>query len=262
MPNSSTLKVLCVHSFAFHGTASTKAVMSLLGSQVLPVPSLLLSGLTNLPGIVKREVPFQELLASTFQLAEDLTQQLILYIGYLGSPKQVDILLGEIQSHRDIIQHILVDPVSGDHGKTYVPAEIISAWPKLLEVADWCTPNITEVKLLSGLPLSSATPLDTYIQAFRDRFPNLSTLITSLKEEGDIGISASHEEQSFTYWHEELSQHFGGTGDVFASQFIRYYFLSGYPLKHSVEQAADDTLAIIEGSIDKGSKELLIYPFS
>ncbi|MEL6191281.1 MAG: bifunctional hydroxymethylpyrimidine kinase/phosphomethylpyrimidine kinase [Bacteroidota bacterium] len=262
MGKTPNLKVLCVHSYAVHRTASSKAALSLLGSHLLPVPSLMLSGLTNLDAVFKFEIPFEELLKATFRHAQQFNQRLILFIGYLGKPEQVDILLECIEEHKHIIDHILVDPVSGDHDRRYVPEEIIQAWPKLLSIADWSTPNLTEVKLLSGLSTEEDHTEQAFITAFRDRFPNLSTIITSLSGDGQIGISVTHRDSSFTHWHEKLSQNFGGTGDVFSSQFIRYFFLQKMGLDESVEKAAEDTLAIVKSSIEAESKELLIYPFS
>ena len=145
------MKILAVHSFAIHGTASMKAVISLLGTRVLPVPSLYLTGLTNIPGIIKTQTAFEELFMGCLQLSQSRKEALILYIGYLGSKEQVDCILKGIEAYRDIIIEIVVDPVSGDHGKTYVDMEVWKAWPQLLYQADWALPNYTELKLHAGV---------------------------------------------------------------------------------------------------------------
>jgi len=71
---------LAISSFAVHGTASLKTFISLLGDKILPVPSLLLNGLTNMTMVKKFDTPFRELLQSTFEVAVNRELDLILYI--------------------------------------------------------------------------------------------------------------------------------------------------------------------------------------
>jgi len=255
-------KILVIHSFAIHGTASMKVMLSVLGSRILPVPSLLLTGLTNIPGIVKTNVAFQELLEGSLAIARQQQNRLIFYVGYLGSVEQAEIILNMIDTHRDIIDWVVVDPVSGDHGRTYVPQSIIEVWPRLLAQADWALPNYTEVQLLSKIAIQEHVSPKIYLEAFQKQFPNLSFLTTSFPDPSQIGIYIHHEDNDSTYFHERLPQFFGGTGDVFASLFIQTYFLESLSLAESVEEAANGTLKVLKKAIAANSHELLIYPHS
>lgn len=254
----SSLRVLAVHSYAVQGTASLKASISILGSAVLPVPSLILSGLTNLPGIVKTQVPFQELLYGSLDLAKIRNQKLILYIGYLGSTEQVKIIERAITDYRDIIREIVVDPVTGDHGRLYVPEEILESWPRLLSLADWALPNITEVCIYSGLEPSAS--IEEHIQAFRERFTELSSIVTSLPCKEGICLELYHQCELFRHTHRKLTKNYGGSGDSFAADFIKGYYFLKLSARDAMVRAAEKTISYMELSIAKGSDDLEIIP--
>ena len=252
------MKILAVHSFAVHGTASLKVMLSLLGSRILPVPSLYLSGLTNIPGHLKTVVDTESLLRSSLEIAEKREEKLILFVGYLGNAAQVAAILRLIETHKDLIHQLVVDPVCGDHGKAYVSEEIIDAWPQLLEKADWALPNYTEVQLLSGLPIQAETPTSSYLLAFHQRFPRLSFVGTSLPHPEKIKLSMFHQGQEYDFAHEKLQPHFGGTGDVFASHFLQHLFLHSSSPFMAMRQAAMETVAIIRRSIQAGGQDLVL----
>ena len=254
------MKILCVHSFAVHGTASMKAMMSILGTRILPVPSLYLSGLTNIPGFVKTEIAFEELFFSSLDIARKRKEKIILYVGYLGNANQSEIILRGLAEYEDIIQEVLVDPVSGDHGKLYVPQEVLDAWPKLLEKADWAFPNFTELCLLTEDANLEEGSSQEALAAFHQRFPNLSFVATSLPAENQIKLGLMHEDQMVLFQHKRVEAHYGGTGDVFASYFLFFAFLRKMPHGKAMEKAAMQTLRIIERSQAALSPDLLIFP--
>lgn len=253
------MKLLAVHSFAVHGTASLKAFLSILGTRVLPVPSLYLSGLTNLPGIVKAQVELLPLLESSLDLARLRGDRLVLYVGYLGHPTQVDGILSCLDRYQDLIHAVVVDPVSGDHGRPYVPTEIIEVWPRLLQRADWALPNFTELQLYSGLPPESHAP-QVYLDAFAQRFPQLNFVATSLPLPPHLGAYLWHQQQGHTLQHERLPRNYGGSGDVFAAYFFRYYFFEGQPVRQAMQSAIDRIIAILRHSLAEESPDLILRP--
>lgn len=257
---SASLRVLTIHSFAIHGTASIKAVISILGSKVLPVPSLILTGLTNIPNIVKMPVDFSLLWMNCLQLVRQRKQKIILYIGYLGNPEQVAWILKGIQENRDLIHAIVVDPVSGDHGRIYVPEAIVNSWPSLIAEADWILPNFTELKLYSGLGLNENLETIAYIQAFREKYPNVSLLITSIYNGDTIESILIHKGKTKYFSKKRIPQDFGGTGDTFAAHFIRAYFYEGLTADKAVEKASVNTSIYMQDSINYQSDELMILP--
>ena len=256
----SGLKILAVHSYAIHGTASMKAFISILGSRLLPVPSIVLTGLTNISGFKKTAVAFEDLLLGSLELARQQGQKILFYVGYLGNPQQAEIILKGIEDYADCIEQVLVDPVSGDHGRVYVPPEIVAVWPSLLKVAHWAFPNYTELQLLSGIENISNHQTPEFFHAFVQRFPNLSVIATSLPGNKHLEIGLHHRGNSKFIPITQLPQNYGGTGDVFAAIFVQKHLVQGATLERSLQIAAAETAKAIQFSIDQNSTELLIYP--
>jgi pyridoxine kinase len=248
---------LAVSSFAVHGTASLKTFITLLGEKILPVPSLLLNGLTNMSLVQKFATPFEELMRGTFDLAADRDLDLILYIGYLGNAGQADIILKMIETHRSRIKTIITDPVCGDHGRKYVPDEVIARWPEIISVSDMVFPNLTEIRILTGHEPDDGYD-EIYIEQFQKLFPATHLVVTSIKTgEGTIGIR-SYGKEHFSYSHPILPKNYGGSGDAFLALFIQNHFYKRHSFNDALKLAADQTRRIIKNSIDMDSDDLLL----
>jgi len=249
--------VLAIGSFAVHGTASLKTFITILGEKVLPVPSLLLNGLTNMSLVKKFEPPFRDLLQSTLELAVSRELDLILYIGYLGKAEQADIIVEMISTYRGSIKTIITDPVCGDHGRTYVPQEVIDRWPEIISYSDIVFPNVTELKLLTGNNLDSPNAVSDYAGQFKKLYPSSKLVITSIVEGGNTGIQ-SFSDEAFQYTLRWLPKNYGGSGDAFVALFILNHFYRLRPFNEALKVAADQTYAMIKNSIEKGSDDLVL----
>jgi pyridoxine kinase len=259
--NNSTknLKVVAINSFAVHGTASLKAIIKILGSRVLPVPSVILDGLTNLPGVTKFPSPLKDLLKGVFELVKYRNQEVILYVGYLGQRDQIDSILEVIAEYKSFIRFIITDPISGDHGKSYVPTEIINAWPGLLRVSDLIFPNLTEVKLLTGFKGDEEGVDSFFIEKLLEKFPGVDVCVTSIRNgNGEIGIQLFDKNTSYSYHHAVLKKNFGGSGDTFVALFILNHFYKQHSKEESLAIAADATYQLIQQSIEADADELKI----
>ncbi|MEO0896526.1 MAG: bifunctional hydroxymethylpyrimidine kinase/phosphomethylpyrimidine kinase [Bacteroidota bacterium] len=255
------MQILLVHSLASHGTASMKAMMSVLGTRVLPVPSLLLTGLTNVPGHQKVAVDLEPMIKGALEIARQQNQRLVLYIGYLGEASQVDILVEAIDDYREAISKVIVDPVSGDHGRLYVKPEIVKRWPDLLSRADWAFPNFTELSLYAGFELGMEVEVYRAIEAFEKRFPDLSFVATSIPSpQQKIGLFLKKGREKLKHEHERLAQNFGGTGDVFAAYFILYHLIKHITPSESLILASNETCGIIRSSIEAKQAFLQLFP--
>ncbi|MDB5149112.1 MAG: hypothetical protein JWQ57_3132 [Mucilaginibacter sp.] len=249
--------VLAISSFAVHGTASLKTFTTILGERILPVPSLMLNGLTNMALIKKLDVPFTELLQSSFELAVNRELELIMYIGYLGKAEQVDVIMEMINTYRTIIKTIIVDPVCGDHGRTYVPADVIARWPELIKLADLVFPNLTEIKILTGHEPDGNQTDTFYIETFRKQYPDTQLVITSIKTGDDsIGIQYYKGNECYSYAHPVLPKNYGGTGDAFLATFIWNHFYNAMSFDTALKAAADQTYELIKNSINSNSNDL------
>ena len=249
---------LAISSFAVHGTASLKTFITILGEKILPVPSLVLNGLTNMALVKKLDIPFKELLQGTFELAENRDLDLILYIGYLGKAEHADVILEMIDTYRSRIKIIITDPVCGDHGRAYVPGEVIDKWPSIVGISDLVFPNITELKILTGHQPDDNGDIGNYIGKFKSLFTHPKLVITSIKNDDDsIGIRYCGDED-YNYSHQVLPKNYGGSGDAFLALFILNRFYKEMGLKAALKLAADQTYLLIKNSIDKGSDDLTL----
>ncbi len=143
----------------------------------------------------------------------------ILYSGYLGSEKQIDIVL-------DIKRHFLkeggllvVDPVMGDSGKLYAgfSPEFPKAMERLCSAADFILPNRTEGCLLTG----SAYPNDG--SSIIEKLKMLCTkpILTGVEENGNTSVYyLAQNGEIERYATPTTKGFFCGSGDVFASAFV------------------------------------------
>jgi pyridoxine kinase len=251
--------VLAISSYAVHGVASLKIFIRVLGSAVLPVPSLVLGGLTNIEGIKKFDISFAELLENTLQIAVLRKQQLVFYTGYLGSPEQADVVSAMINKYRNNIKTVITDPVCGDNGRTYVSPAVINKWPRLIKLSDFVSPNITELKLMTGHAADAADSIDTYIDQFKELYPDTQLMISSYAiNDQEIGIQLHSGSDIFEYGLPVLPKNFGGSGDLLLALFMRERFYNNLSVEDALQAATDITHRIIQFSIDNASDELLL----
>ena len=77
-----------------------------------------------------------------------------LYSGYLGSIRQIDILIGIIEKYKTADNYVVIDPVMGDYGKLYKGFDINFAKKmfSLCKKADIIIPNLTEACYMLDVP--------------------------------------------------------------------------------------------------------------
>lgn len=167
-----------------------------------------------------------------------------LYTGYLGSKRQIDIA-------KDLFERFgkeavrIVDPCMADNGKLYpgFTTEFAREMNTLCAKADIICPNLTEASFLLDIPYQKS-----YDEAYiRDVLVKLTetgakkAVLTGISfEEGMLGAYAydSETKQFFSYFTEEESRHFHGTGDIWASTLCGA-LVNGKDFEESVRIACD-----------------------
>jgi pyridoxal/pyridoxine/pyridoxamine kinase len=245
-------KIICVNSFTVHGVVGLKPFITTLGAHCLPVPSLLLTGPGNMPGVRRAEPDFATLLKGTLAACAARAERVVLVCGYLAHAGQIDTVLAALERYREIIIECVVDPVSGDQGRAYVAPDLLAAWPRLLARADWALPNRTELALLSG------TTDDAAWSAWRGHYPELSLIVTSW-EETDTHITTRllHRDLDHRFNHERLPGRYNGSGDLFAARWIRARFLTGLDPASALQAATADVQAAIRHARASGTQDLV-----
>ena len=197
-------------------------VISAMGIEAAVLPTAVLSTHTMFSGFT-----FHDLTDEIEPIMEHWKKENFrfdaLYTGYLGSQRQLDIarkLFSDFGT--DAVK--IVDPCMADNGKLYTgftPAFAKEMF-RLCGCADIICPNLTEASFLLDIPY-----VTEYDEAYiRDVLKQLcaggakTAILTGVSfEKGKIGAYGYHRDTDtyFSYFNEEETEHFHGTGDIWAS---------------------------------------------
>ena len=72
------IKILAVSSLPAHRNAGLKAQLSVLKNDILPVPTVILSGVTSFSKVYKQTIDLQPLLEATMELCLEQNQSFVL----------------------------------------------------------------------------------------------------------------------------------------------------------------------------------------
>lgn len=228
MNNNPVKKVAAVHDLSGTGRVSLTVVISILSSmgiQVCPLPTAVLSSHTQYPGF-----SFLDLTGEMNRFVEHWKQLKIrfdaIYSGYLGSPKQSDIVGNLIDEFAPEGQLVVVDPVLGDNGRLYASLdhEMVVQMQQLVKKAKVVTPNLTELFLLLGKPYQRLVPLHAlkeYLVKMADKGPEV-VIVTGVPEDDSLRTTSviAYEKKSNRFWKVSclyFPAHYPGTGDTFTS---------------------------------------------
>ena len=169
-----------------------------------------------------------------------------IYTGFLGSKRQIDIVMRFIKAFKTAQTKVIVDPVMGDHGRLYTTYtdDMCLEMKSLVSLADIVTPNLTEACILTGTPYRG-TPWE------RRELARMARELCKMgaKKVVITGISRGQELTNFLYEQnggagESLCTVSGlkvggeraGTGDVFSS-IVAADMVNGLEFRESVIRA-------------------------
>ncbi|GMO35309.1 MAG: pyridoxamine kinase [Candidatus Azobacteroides pseudotrichonymphae] len=176
-----------------------------------------------------------------------------IYTGFLGSFKQLDLMIEFFKTFKTDNNIILVDPVMADNGKLYktFTPKFVKGMHQLCKKADVIVPNITEAAFLTKEEYKHGPYTKEYIERI---LKNLNTLgpkkivLTGVffKEE-ELGVATYNASSGkITYTLEKrIPGYFHGTGDIFSSALLSG-LLNGFSLAVSASIATRFTVAAIQ----------------
>ncbi len=175
--------------------------------------------------------------------------------GYLGSAKQIDIVKDFIRDFSDKDVVIVVDPVMGDNGKTYIKFtdDICERMKLLAASASILTPNITEACILTGHKYKEAgwklNELKEIAYTLNQLGPE-KVVITGIKQGSCIAnyVSVKGFEPK-VFKTKKIERAYSGTGDVFAS-IIAADAVNGVDFFDSVKKASRFVKKCIQRSVE------------
>ena len=243
-------KVAAIHDLSGYGRASLTTIIPILSNmkvQVCPVPTAILS--THTGGFERYSFIdltdyMQEHIAHWKRL--DLEFDCI-YSGFLGSPKQIEIVADFIDYFGKKSKFIVVDPVMGDNGKLYstMDNEMVVGMRNLIKKADIITPNFTEVMYLLGKEYDKNIDIEKvkeYLKELSNMGPKI-VIATSVPEieENKMDKKTSvvaYDRENDVFWRVScryIPASYPGTGDAYTSVVIGS-LLQGDSLPMAIER--------------------------
>jgi pyridoxine kinase len=239
--------VAAIHDLSCHAKSSLTVVvpaLSAMGIEVSVLPTALLSTQTD---------GFQNYY---YQDLSDAMESIVshwhtlglrfdgVYSGFLGSPRQIDIVSGFIRGQRRIgAPLVLVDPVLGDGGRPYGPVtqDLIGRMVELVRHAQVITPNVTEAALLLGEPyrndLSQNEAID-WAQRLSALGPAQVAITSVMHDDGGVVVCYDRLSDATTSVYQPYAPvSYPGSGDLFASILCAFLLKGRGFLDSAVESA-------------------------
>ncbi len=241
-------KIAAIHDMSGVGRCSMTVLMpvlSSLGCQVCPLPTALLSNHSEYKNFYFFD--FTEHMEEYYSNWEKNNEEFdCLYSGFIGSEKQINIMLeiiNKMKSKKDVL--VVVDPVMGDHGITYktYTDKMVEKMSQLVHKADLITPNMTEASILLGEKYSDdridTKLLKSYLQRLCSLGPDIC-VITGIATVDGENINACYDKRTDEYWKipfQFVDKRYPGTGDLFTSLLVGYV-MNGKKLPEAIEDAS------------------------
>lgn len=229
-------RILSVQSFVTSGHVGNCAAvfpLQLLGYDVDVVPSCVLSnhsGYKNgAPGL---RFTGDDLTTLVKGLEDNhlLGQITHILTGYVGNPSFLNALVDTVLKLRQCNNSIafVCDPVLGDNGKLYVPAESVQIYKnKVLQHATIVTPNPFELSLLTDITIRTESDVFKACEKLHNEYDIPKVFVTGTQlgdKSGVVSILTSIRENGqttrFAVDSDALSGTFSGSGDLISALLL------------------------------------------
>jgi pyridoxine kinase len=268
-------RVLSIQSHTVHGYVGQKACtfpLELLGIEVDPVNSVQLSNHKAYEKGAKGQVLQGEEL---FELIEGLDMNDLLgsythlLTGYIGSVSFLKAVLSTAKKIRERNPDLIYfcDPVLGDHGKFYVPQDLVALYrDEVVSVATVLTPNQFEVEQLTGIQINNESDAWRACDMLHDRgvetvvitscslgIENQVSLLCSAcsKPKGNHGEKAIKLQKShYAVDIPLIPGRYSGTGDLMAALLLAWSTRCPEDLAKALELSCSTVYAVIQRTHD------------
>lgn len=230
-------RVLSIQSHTVHGYVGNKSAvfpLQLLGFEVDPINSVQFSNHTGYAGGFRGEVlQGAQLTALVDGLHSNglLEGYACVLTGYIGSASFLHAVLDVLRRLRAASPEVayFCDPVMGDGGKLYVPAELLAIYrDQVVPLAAVLTPNGYEAELLTGRSILSEAEARSACEALHERGPH-TVVITSIalpgRDDELLMLASRRDGAASRQWAlrlPRLRQDFTGTGDLTAALLLAW----------------------------------------
>lgn len=238
-------KIAVINDLSGFGRCSltvTMPIISYMGIQCCPVPTSIFSNHTGFADYFFDDYTdrMEEYISKWHKLGlkfEGITS------GFLGSKKQIEMVIRFIEKFRSGRTKVIIDPVMGDHGKIYVTytEEMCAEMERLVKYADIVTPNLTECCKLTKTPYKESGWKKQELHEMAEKLFAMGpdkVVITGILQGEFIAnfVMEKGAEPKILRTHKAGTER-SGTGDVFAS-IIAADAVNGVPFEASVKKAS------------------------
>jgi pyridoxine kinase len=176
--------------------------------------------------------------------------------GFLGSKRQIDIVLDFLKDFDSPDTQVVIDPVMGDYGKPYptYTEEMCQEMKKLVKYADILTPNITEACILTDTSYKEnwdINELEKMAAALSKKSysPDAKVVITGIPRGSFLANLCYEAGETKIIKTKKIGESRSGTGDVF-SAILAADAVNGVSFIESVKKATDFIRECIQKSVD------------
>ena len=220
-------RVAAIHDLSGFGKASLTIaipVLSSMGIQVCPLPTAVLSTHTGFDNFT-----FHDLTDEMEKIVEHWKSLNLrfdcVYSGFLGSPRQVDIVKKFIENFSRDDQLVVVDPVLGDDWSLYstMSQEMVCKMRELVAAANVITPNLTEATVLLDKSIKKKLEWNEakeWLRALAEMGPEMVIITSAAIENTESVFVLAFDKELDRFWkieHKYVPAYFAGTGDMFTS---------------------------------------------
>ncbi|MBK5201830.1 MAG: pyridoxamine kinase [Spirochaetaceae bacterium] len=265
MINDNVLAIHDICSFSKSSLTVVIPIMETLGIEVSPLPTAILS--TQTDGY--KNIYFKDLYDSLNEIFQHLKNENCsfssVYSGFLSNYKQVKQVKKICQYYKEKDESlIIIDPVLGDNNEMYknINNEHVEAMRDLVSIADYITPNMTEVALLLGIKFQKNYSIDKIKEILINlsKLGSKNSIITSIKlnknNENIFNASIDSNKNINFYSSSRVDIHYPGTGDLFTS-LLASKLIKGNELNESIIFATGIIYDTIKASVDNKRQEKL-----
>ncbi len=238
-------KIAMINDLSGYGRCSLTVAIPILSAmkvQCCPVPTSILSNHTGFPVYFfddyTRSMP--EYLKKWQELGLEFDG---IVTGFLGSEKQIQIVMDMIREFKTGQTRVVIDPIMGDHGQPYATytEEMCRRMRDLVGLGDVVTPNLTEACILTGRSYRrdgwSKGELTELAEEIRELGAK-SVVITGVVQGSYLGnFVAEAGKENVILRMKRVGRERPGTGDVFSS-VVAAAVVRGWELKKAVKLAA------------------------
>lgn len=252
-------KVAVINDLTGFGRCSLAVVLPIINAmqvQACPVPTSVFSNHMGFPSYHYQDLT--EGLSSYLKGYDALGLTFDgIYCGFLNSTEQFHIVQQFLEQQCSLGSPlILIDPVMGDHGKTYriVTPKLCQAMKQLISHASLLTPNLTEACLLTDTQFPNGNVSSSLLQELTEKLHAMGPqkiAITGISHDTNVINYCSEKTASgihrFSYELPTNGESRPGTGDIFAS-ILTADAVNSIAFQTSVQKAADFIAACVDAS--------------